>query len=425
MSTCTEYRLGEIVGNSALKADTGPNLEGAPLSRLQAPNVLIYRNDLIEKSETFILSQATSMRRYKGIFCGMSRKDGGILPQDAPHSLLVQVDRRSGFQNLLRKRAFMTASFAPNWRRRCRALHPALMHAHFAVDGAFALPLQGALKVPLIVSLHGYDVTSTDEAFGRSAGGRLYLRRQKQLFARTDLFVCVSNFIRDEAIKRGFPPEKLWVHSIGIDVNTFQIDDSVRREPTVLFVGRLVEKKGCSHLIAAMGAVQEAMPMTQLVIIGDGPLRQRLEDQAARSLPGGYKFLGAQPPVVVHSWLQRAMVFCAPSVTAANGDREGLGMVFCEAQATGTPVVSTRSGGIPEVVVDGVTGLLLPERDQVGLAQGICRLLKDRDCWSAMSRHGRERVRKNFNLSVQTEKLEAKYDEIVATSRRNQFLHES
>ena len=165
------------------------------------------------------------------------------------------------------------------------------------------------------------------------------------------------------------------------------------------------------------------MPMTHLVIIGDGPLRNELEGEAAQLLSGRYTFLGAQSPAIVHAWLQQAMVFCVPSVTAANGDSEGLGMVFCEAQAMGVPVVSFASGGIPEAVIHGVTGVLLPEKDRIGLAQAICRLLKNRDRWAEMSKQGQRRIRQNFNLSLQTAILENKYEEVIAASQMNEFFH--
>ena len=91
-------------------------------------------------------------------------------------------------------------------------------------------------------------------------------------------------------------------------------------------------------------------------------------------------------------------------------------MVFCEAQAMGVPVVSFASGGIAEAVLDGVTGFLLREGDDAGLAQGICRLLLEPACWRSMSTQGRARMEQNFNLATQTKLLEAKYDEILTAS---------
>jgi glycosyltransferase involved in cell wall biosynthesis len=175
----------------------------------------------------------------------------------------------------------------------------------------------------------------------------------------------------------GYPQDKLQVHYIGTDVNRFKSSPQTRDSNLVLFVGRLVEKKGCEYLMRAMELVQIERPESKLVVIGDGPLRQSLEC-LARTTNIRCSFLGAQPSASVAEWLGRARVFCAPSVTAANGDSEGLGLVFAEAQATGTPVVSFKHGGVPEVVRDGDTGLLAAERDHQGLARHLyanCRAL--------------------------------------------------
>ena len=416
MSTTTEYRSAPTAGDSA---GIG---RGAACATIPRPVVLVYRNDRIERSETFILSQVNSLQRYRGVYCGMARRINGILPLEAPQILLASDRRPTALRAFIQKGVFMATGFAPEWHKRCRASRPVLMHAHFGIDGAFALPIQSKLKVPFVVSLHGYDVTTSDEAMRCSRSGRLYLRRRAELFARAELFVCVSRFIRDQAIERGYPPEKLWVHSIGIDIDRFQRDSITERQPIVIFVGRLVEKKGCTHLIGAMRAVQQAMPAARLVVIGDGPLRPNLEMQAAHTLTGEYTFMGAQPPDIVQSWLRKAKVFCVPSVTAANGDREGLGIVFCEAQAMGVPVASFASGGIPEAVIHGETGFLSAERDEVGLAQSICRLLRDRALWEKMSHRGQQSMRQYFNLRLQTEMLESRYDQVVEHSRRNQKL---
>jgi glycosyltransferase involved in cell wall biosynthesis len=149
-------------------------------------------------------------------------------------------------------------------------------------------------------------------------------------------------------------------------------------------------------------------------VIGDGPLRSRLET-LARELNVRCRFLGVQPASTVREALQRAQIFCVPSVTAANGDSEGLGMVFAEAQAMGVPVVSTRHGGIPEVVSDRVTGLLAPERDHEALADSLCLLLGNEDLWQAFRAAGLQHVEQRFDLKRQTALLEAVYDRVLTT----------
>jgi glycosyltransferase involved in cell wall biosynthesis len=103
-----------------------------------------------------------------------------------------------------------------------------------------------------------------------------------------------------------------------------------------------------------------------------------------------------------------------PSVVAASGDAEGFGMVFIEAQAMGLPVVSTLSGGIPEAVINGETGLLVTERDPQALTEAILQLMEDEDLWQRYSLAGRKHVVNHFNLAQQTRRLESVFDQLLA-----------
>jgi glycosyltransferase involved in cell wall biosynthesis len=212
----------------------------------------------------------------------------------------------------------------------------------------------------------------------------------------------------------GYPADRTIVHSIGVDVERFKPPGILRpREKSVLFVGRLVEKKGCGTLIEAMASVQRCCPAAELVVIGDGPLRANYEARAV-ALGVRCRFLGVQPAAVVRDRMSRASVFCVPSVVAATGDAEGFGMVFIEAQAMGLPVVSTLSGGIPEAVNNGETGLLVAERDSAALAAAILRLMQDDELWQQYSLAGRRNVVSHFNLAQQTGRLENLFDHLLA-----------
>ena len=208
-------------------------------------------------------------------------------------------------------------------------------------------------------------------------------------------------------------PERTIVHSIGVDVERFKPPWPGSEEKMVLFVGRLVEKKGCASLIEAMAEVQQRSPAAELVVIGGGPLRADYEARAA-ALRVRCRFLGTQPTAAVREWMARAAVFCVPSVVAASGDAEGFGMVFIEAQAMGLPVVSTRSGGIPEAVKHGETGLLVTERDPRALAAAILALMENDELWQRYSVAGRTRVVDHFNLVRQTERLENVFEQLLA-----------
>jgi glycosyltransferase involved in cell wall biosynthesis len=369
------------------------------------PKVLVFRAELLPPSETFVVAQARSLHRFSPFFVGLRRVPGGI-PLETER--VITLTSGDVLFDKWHRRSFMWTGLAPRLSRALREENPAILHAHFAVDAAIALPFQKRLDVPLIVSLHGYDVTSTEEALNGYPTGRLYLRRKAELLNRTSIFLCVSDHIRRKALERGFPEAKLRTQAIGVDLEVFQPDPSVSREPIVLFVGRLVEKKGCSHLINAMALVQDRHPDAQLIIVGEGPLRATLHRQATACLRR-CTFAGAQPSGAVRHLMSRASVLAAPSIVAQGGDSEGLPIVLCEAQAMRLPVAGFRGPGTSEAVAENVTALLVEPEDHRGLGEAISALLSDPALASRLGAAGRDRVERNFSLAKQTALLEEKY----------------
>ena len=379
-----------------------------PVSR---PTVLIFRDRLLLPSETFVRSQAEALRDFVPYYVGATRENGIALPRD--RTVLVG---GPGPVGKIRELSFKLLGVAPRTVRACRELNPALMHVHFGPDAARAFPLARKLNIPLLITFHGFDATKKDEYGCRSSHAfRTYVRRRRSLQQHAAGFLAVSNFIKTKLVERGFSPDKITVHYVGVDTNLFRPEQDVVREPVVLFVGRLVENKGCEYLIRAMCRIQQVLPQARLVIIGDGPLRSRLTE-AARNLHN-CTFLGVQPPEVVRSWMNRSKVFCVPSVTIASGESEGFGLVFTEAQAMGLPVVSFATGGISEAVADGETGLLAPERQWEDLAAKLQLLLTNGSMWETFSGAGRKRVERMYNLQDQSRKLEQIYRVVVRHGR--------
>lgn len=374
-----------------------------------AQSVLIYTNRLLPYSETFIRDHGRSLRRYQPHFVGCRRTEGITLTEQE-----TVVVNQGTLLGSLRELRFKLNGTAPVFLDKLRALEPSLMHAHFGGCAAIALPIAEALDLPLIVTYHGLDATRTvkDRLKQTALTPQLYLHRLNRLKQRADLFLTVTEHMREVLIEHGFPADKIRVHNLGIDTTFFSPDPSMKREPIVLFVGRLVEKKGCEYLIEAMVEVQRQVPEARLVVIGDGPLRTSLEQMAARQLKG-YQFLGRRSPAEVKMWMNRARVFSVPSIVAASGDREGFGIVFLEAQALGTPAVSFASGGIVESVAHGETGFLVAEKDIAALAAHIVQLLRDKSTWEAFSRRGLARVRTQFDMHIQSSKLEDIYDAVI------------
>lgn len=368
--------------------------------------VLIYRNELLHFSETFIKAQAEGLQAFHPRLAALRRVIKGLPLAD--DSILL-TETRSVFDKL-RFRLYNATGVAPVFHRRLQLARPRLLHAHFAVDGARALPIAERLGIPLVITLHGYDVTTKDSGLRALPGGAFYLKHRQRLWDGAAVFLCISEFLRERALAAGFPAEKLRVHYIGVDLDRFSPGRGERRKNLVLYVGRIVEVKGLAYLLRAMALIG---PRAELVVLGDGPLRAEMEALAAE-LGVRCEFLGAQPIDKVRQWLARARVLCLPSVTTASGATEGLGIAACEAQAMGVPVVGTWGGGIPEVVVDGETGLLAAERDSAALAGHIVRLLDDDVFWRKCSEGGAAHVRQKFNLAAQTRELEKIYGQVIA-----------
>jgi colanic acid/amylovoran biosynthesis glycosyltransferase len=374
--------------------------------------VVTFRNELLPISETFIEAQVRALKSFRARYVGLVPAQRSLpLPADT----IFLCGRRSPISKLLAA-SYKFGAFPRHMHSTVRAAGARLVHAHFALDGATALPLLSYLQIPMIVTLHGYDVTTRDRAFCQTIGGSIYLANRSRLWAKTSLFICVSEFIRKKALEAGFPREKLIVHYQGIDQSLFQSAKEEVDRKSVLFVARLVEKKGCSYLLDAMAEVQGCYPQANLIVVGEGPEFSILTKQADK-LRLNCKFMGAQPQVVIRQLLQSARVFCVPSVAASNGDSEGLGMVFAEAQAMGVPVVSFHHGGIPEVVRHGQTGLLAPERDTVLLAKYLKRLIADDCLWTEYSCAGIAWAKQRFTLTKQTCDLEQLYRNVSGMDR--------
>ena len=373
------------------------------------PPVLIFSGRLLPASETFVKAQAEGLHSFTPYYAGARRVEGLSMPTE--RTIVVNA---GGYIAKAQELLFKQMGYAPQFYRTVRRLQPKLIHAHFGVCGALALPLAKAIQRPLIVTFHGFDASMTD-AYARrdSISTRVYLRRRDALKQNAARFIAVSQFIKEKLIAKGFAAHKIWVHYIGIDTHQFQPDEAIARQRVVLFVGRLVEKKGCKDLIQAMAKVQASDPNIQLVVIGDGPLRTELETQARQALQQ-YQFLGLQPSSVVKEWMNRAMVLAVPSVTTADGDTEGLPTVVAEAQAMGLPVVGTVHAGIPEAVLHEKTGLLCAERDWQAIADHILTLFNQPQTWQSFSHKGRERMLNQFDLSTQIQKLEEFYHEVLS-----------
>jgi glycosyltransferase involved in cell wall biosynthesis len=374
------------------------------------PKVAIFAERMLPSTQTFIPLQVNELRRYTPQYVGLIPAERNYPLSVEP--ILLSHDRTSGSR--IRRELYRWTGVAPSFHRAVHLSGVNLLHAHFAEGASPALFLSRALNLPLVIHLRGGAELFSEAELRRLPFEWPYLAFRKQLWKRASRFLCVSQFICDQAARAGFPKDKLGVHHTGMNFDTFHVKLPVEdRDPNlVLYVGRLVPYKGCDYLLRAMQRVQQRRPNAHLVVIGDGHFRPALE-QLAGELQLSCQFLGEQKQSVVRDWLERARVFCLPSVTIEGGMAEAFGNVFSEAQAMGVPVVSSRHGGIPETMLEGVTGLLAPERDVEMLAAHLLRYLEDDGFWNYSRTQAMTWVRQHFDVRTQTAKLEQTYDCVV------------
>jgi glycosyltransferase involved in cell wall biosynthesis len=367
------------------------------------PKVLIYTNSLLAGSMTFIKSHAESLKRYQAVYVGSRRISGLSLPEDRTY-----VANTGGLRGRLSEGVFRFTGWAPSLIHKLESVKPKAIHAHFGTSAPAALHLGKALSIPLVVTFHGRDATIDASIAAKSWRGRelqFFFRRVRD---EASTFIAVSNHIRNCLLQSGYPTERIVVHRNGIDMRFFEPDPSVPREPIIVFVGRFVEKKGAEYLVSAARRMLDDNLVFRLVLIGDGPLRPKLEQLAAKmNVP--VEFPGFIPTEEIRRWLNKAAVAAVPSVTASDGDSEGLPTIVIEAQSMEVPVVGTIHSGIPEAIDDGKTGFLVPERDVDALAASLKALLTDEEMRSDFGRAARCLVSDRFDMDKQINGLEQIY----------------
>lgn len=286
-----------------------------------------------------------------------------------------------------------------------------IIHCQYGTVALGFLPLHHLrlLGGKFIVHFRGHDITG----FVNQRGDRVY----QKLFREADYFLSVCDYFQKLAVKLGCPEDKISVLRSGIDCEQFTFLERkmpVKGDVKIAFVGRLVEEKGIEYAIQAVAILKHRGYHVKLMIVGDGPLKQSLSHLCQNlTIESHVRFFGAKNQEEIIKILNTAHLFTAPSVTARTGTQEGIPNVLKEAMAMGLPVVSTYHAGIPELVQDGVSGFLVPERDALALADKLGYLIDHPKHWSEMGRAGRIYIEKNYEKKALNRQLVDIYSRVL------------
>ncbi|MEB3827946.1 glycosyltransferase [Phormidium sp. CCY1219] len=387
-------------------------------------------------SETFILNQIVGLieRGHEvDIYADNPRNEAKIHPDVEKYKLLERTYYRAGLSPNLVKRwikgvGLLLLNFYKNpvvlgralnvtkygdysssWLLPFAALHLFdkkpydIVHCQFGSHGIKGALLKdiGLLQGKLVTSFRGFDLSkelpNLKDDFSR------------WLFPRGDLFLPVTEHWKNKLIELGCDENKIIVHRTGIDCDRFSFQPrqpSETGEIRLVTIGRFTEKKGIEYGIRAAAKLAKAYPNLRYTIVGDGWMRNRFERLTEQlGLQSQVDLLGWKQQAEIIEILNESHILLAPSVTSKDGDKEGIPGTLMEAMAMGLPVVSTYHSGIPELVENGRSGFLVPERDADSLAEKLEFLIQHPEQWPEMGEAGRKRVQEDYNIAKLNDRL--------------------
>lgn len=290
-----------------------------------------------------------------------------------------------------------------------------LIHAHWVIPNGPPAALVARLRgLPLAVSLHGSDVYLAERAAPISLAAA-------SAFRAAGAITACSGDLGQRAMRLGAPAERVDVIPYGVDASQFTPDPAAgpalraslglpADTPLVLTMSRLVYKKGLTYLLEAWPQVLAAQPRAVLVIAGYGDLRDQLERRAAElGLAASVRFPGQLERAEAARAINGADVYVVPSIRDQRGNVDGLPNALLEGMAAARPIVASRVAGIPDVIDDGVHGLLVPEREPGAIAAAVSRLLADRALAERLGAAARARVRDDLTWDMAAQRFERAY----------------
>lgn len=375
------------------------------------PLVAAYIVTFLKPEMLHVYRQLTAIERFRTVVLTQKRE----LPETFPFENLVLLPKprthqwRRFWQKQLLQRPITIYRFEA--RRILNTLQQTgaqLLHIYFGHIGIHLLPLLDICDLPVVVSFHGADAQVHMERPAHLAAMRRVMKRATLLLVR-------SHSIAERLIALGAPESKIRLHRTGIPSIPFE----QRHAPAdgawqCVQACRLIPKKGLATSLRAFAIFTRTHPSAILTIAGEGP-----ELKALQLLAGE---LGIQEKIIFSGFLAqdalralnaRSHLFLHPSELGANGDQEGVPNSMLEAMASGLPALATTHGGIAEAVENGVSGLLVPERDHEGLAAAMLKLAADPGAYEKMSAAAGARVASVFDLRAQVTALEEIYAEAL------------
>lgn len=280
-----------------------------------------------------------------------------------------------------------------------------LIHVHFPFPLAFfGIAMKSVSKKPLIMTCHGSEVNMAKK-------NPVFRKIFKRMLGKADFITVNSTFMKNE-VEKIIQNKNIEIIPMGAGIGDISEKETVKKEQkiktNILFVGRLIEVKGTKYLIDAVKLLDPEK--FELHVAGDGPEREKLE----KSAPENVIFHGYQTGKNLEKLYLNADIFVLPSIVDNAGYTEGLGTVLLEAANFSVPLIGTNVGGIPDIIINGKTGLLVPQKDSAALAEALQTLAKDPALYRELTENARKHLKNNFSWEIITEKFFNIYSKAVS-----------
>jgi colanic acid/amylovoran biosynthesis glycosyltransferase len=370
-------------------------------------------------SETFLVDRMIELERLGWqAWVGAESVINTAYIEFPPDDRLLVGRRRDLLAARLREAVRLQAGPSSSWwvERAIDIARPQIVHAHFGWNGLAALPAARGRGLPLVVGLHGYDVTvypryrfapPENVQGAKAVDERVY----EELFEEAT--VIVTSRYLERRLRELDYAQPVEVIPSGIRLDRFRFRGP-REKPAgcrLLFVGRLVAYKGLDVLLRALAALRRTVEPVHLDVIGEGPTREPAERLAEQlGVADLVRFHGALPPPAVRHALEQSDILVAPSKTTASGQAEALGNAIKEALAVGLQVVASSNGGIPEVTPPERRPELVSEGDHEALAARIEELWRDRAHWPTRAEYGRRWLEATFDWRILAPRIASVYE---------------
>jgi len=362
--------------------------------------VLHFKTTYLNLSETFINRLVRNHQEFEPVIatCHKSAYSDGLNVYEMPSNGI------RGLYNTIQLKINSSPNFLYDVFKKEK---PNIVHGHFGLDSYRLIPVINKFKVPFIVNFYGHDVVRLPKEFGWTA-------RYNRLKRYLDFAISGSDDMKRNLQKLGFDPLKIETIKLAVDVDSIRFEQRKQASAKIMMVGRLVEKKGFIYALRAVSLLKNRLPDIQMNIFGDGELMESLRQEAAElNIHENVQFKGLTDNAGIIKQLYNHDILIVPSVQAKDGDREGIPQTTVEGMATGIPAIASEHAGLPELVKNEVTGLLVPERDPAAIRDSILKLVEKPELVKKISLNGRKEVEKEHNIKTQVQKTENLYKSLI------------